>query len=350
MLDYFEFNKDITRLSSMQLQAYARYFFEPGSIQQTLDTIKFCRDNQIKWKVIGDGSNIHFKPFFDGILIKPKIRCLECIESNKSNEKWKVGAGENWDDTVYFFTNKGLGGLENLSFIPGSVGASPVQNLNAYGVDVSRCIESVECIDLRTFSQVKLSHSDCEFVYRGSTFKYKNAGRYIITSVTFGLSKKFKPSIEYKALEPLTGKNLTPQKVRDFIVNLRKIRLPDVEEFATNGSFFTNTLTDQKTYEYIVNNTSYLKESKFAVNPVDKTSGKYKLITASLINNSGCFDIKNMHFDFFCSSFEKGKHGNIIIHKSLRGSYDDLYDFVEEIRNRVKDTFGVEIAVEPEAI
>jgi UDP-N-acetylmuramate dehydrogenase len=343
-------NKDITPLSTMKLRARARYFTEPATVGELLYAVQKSTVNSIPFKVIGGGSNIYFKPIYEGAVIKSNITGRYKVMEDQETVIWEVYAGEEWDDLVSFFVESGLYGLENLSYIPGSVGACPVQNLNAYGCEVSDFIDSVKCLDLHSNEIVILSSGECEFEYRGSTFKYRNAGRYIIISVFFRMSKQFNPNLSYRALSGLDQNTLTPTELRKFIINLRKTRLPDVNTHATNGSFFINTLTDKDTYEYLINNTSYLSERKFDVDPIDKKSGKYKLITASLVRNSGAFGIEDQHFEFFYSPFEGSRHGNVIVHKSMKGDYNDLERFVGSVKECVYDKFGIEITQEPEAV
>lgn len=163
-----------------------------------------------------------------------------------------AGAGEDWDGLVAETVEKGLWGLENLSAIPGTVGASPVQNVGAYGVEAKDVIDSVAVFDTRSKKLHTLTAAECAFGYRDSVFKHEQGGHLIVTSVTFRLSKQPNPKLGYPDVEKIlnnTSSALTPQHVRDAIIEIRSRKLPDVRSIGTAGSFFKNPILEQAAYD-----------------------------------------------------------------------------------------------------
>ena len=183
---------------------------------------------------------------YKGLVIKIDIKGVTGL---------KVGAGENWDDFVSQCVKNGLYGIENLSGIPGTVGASLVQNIGAYGVEVKDVIESVEVFDTETLTTKILSNKDCNFGYRDSIFKKPKGKKYIITYVTFKLKKEGKLNIEYKDVKNyFIEKGIIPtlQEVRKTILEIRKGKFPDLSKYGTAGSFFKNPIIKKEQYEKLL--------------------------------------------------------------------------------------------------
>jgi len=196
------------------------------------------------WLVMGEGSNILFTRDFDGMIILIRIQGIHCL---KEDERWiylQVGAGENWHAFVRHSLSMGWGGLENLSLIPGSVGAAPVQNIGAYGVEVESFIMAVEVYDVMGRSMKTISHFECMFGYRDSLFKRLVPHRFIITGVLFRLEKDRKPVLDYAPLrDHFTAAGIadpTLTEVSDAVIGIRNAKLPDPSLIGNAGSFFKN--------------------------------------------------------------------------------------------------------------
>lgn len=225
---------------------------------------------------LGTGTNTYFGEDLENFLfIKMDSKGISFEE--KDDEVFVTAyAGEVWDDLVRFSVEKGLWGIENLSFIPGIVGAAPVQNIGAYGVELKDVFVSLSAIDRTTLDMVEINKSACDFGYRDSFFK-KEYGRYIIVSVTVKLSKKSSPKLTYKPLDSLIGKEITLQDIRDLVIQTRTAKLPDWHEHANAGSFFKNPIVT----------TSVVQELRdlYPEIPALEFEGGYKIPAAWLIEH-----------------------------------------------------------------
>lgn len=202
--------------------------------------------------ILGGGSNILFTRDFDGLVVKVDFRGVkhEYLESGKV--LITAGAGENWDALVQYTVKQGWGGLENLSLIPGSVGASPIQNIGAYGVELKDVFSHLHALDLQTFEDRKFLPVECGFAYRNSVFKNELHGRYLITSVGFLLSLDPVPNLSYAALKQefeKSGEKPDVRSVAEAVIRIRRSKLPDPEELGNAGSFFKNPEVDKTVFD-----------------------------------------------------------------------------------------------------
>jgi UDP-N-acetylmuramate dehydrogenase len=236
--------KSLAELTTFRIGGNARFFCSVQNVADIAKAVAFAKEKSLPIFILGGGSNLLVSDSdFEGLVIKLDIKGINELP----NGCIQVGAGENWDEFVAWTVEHGFGGLENLSLIPGSVGAAPVQNIGAYGVEVGSFIESIEVFELPSGRIKTFSKHDCRFAYRDSIFKHKK-GEYVILSVTFNLSKSAKPDISYKDLkEFFEKKNAGASKilpdikaVRDAVIAIRTAKLPDVKKVGTAGSFFKN--------------------------------------------------------------------------------------------------------------
>ena len=207
---------------------------------------------------MGEGSNLLFTKDFPGTILHSGIKFIKYVDMGLDEVPVMVGAGVHWDDFVAETCRHGLWGAENLSLIPGEAGAAAVQNIGAYGVEVKDIISGVVCYDLQERRKVKFSVGECGYGYRESMFKQAE-GRYIVTSVLFRLSRKYKPRLEYKGIRKALGlderswpEDLTPQRVRDAIIGVRREKLPDPLETGSAGSFFKNPVVGAAEFARII--------------------------------------------------------------------------------------------------
>jgi UDP-N-acetylmuramate dehydrogenase len=196
--------------------------------------------------VLGGGSNVLFVDDFDGTVLHPVLKGIQVIKSDRQHIWIRAMAGENWDDLVAFAVANGWGGIENLSLIPGSVGASAVQNIGAYGVEVKDLIDSVEAISIHNPERIRFSPNDCRFGYRSSKFKGQWVGQFIITAVVFKLNRKPDFVLAYPGVRSAVEKlgPATVGRVRQAIVSIRQSKLPDPALIGNAGSFFKNPVVD----------------------------------------------------------------------------------------------------------
>lgn len=198
---------------------------------------------------IGGGSNLLFTADFPGTILHSAITGCEEIGREAGSALVRAGAGEEWDAFVAWCLENGFYGLENLSLIPGEVGASAVQNIGAYGVEAESCIEWVETVDMLTGEARRFCHDECRYAYRSSIFKHELRGRYAVTHVVFRLSLQYVPHTGYGALQHiLDGRQPGPQELRALIIGIRRDKLPDPAETGSAGSFFMNPVVSEEKF------------------------------------------------------------------------------------------------------
>ncbi|MHC6648734.1 UDP-N-acetylmuramate dehydrogenase [Alteromonas sp. HB246098] len=221
-------------------------FADVASFLSTFNTYKNETNKAIY--ILGGGSNSIFTDDFDGAILVNEIKGISHFDT-ESHHYLRVGAGENWHDFVTLCMKEKWYGFENLALIPGSVGACPIQNIGAYGVEVNSLIDKVECVFLETGEQVLLSNEDCQFGYRDSVFKHALANKVLITHVNFKLPKQYELKISYGELAALTEP--TPEKVYSKVIEIRKSKLPDPSELGNAGSFFKNPVVSKVVFKAI---------------------------------------------------------------------------------------------------
>ena len=199
---------------------------------------------------MGGGSNLLFKGDFAGTVLHSAIRGIEIVEEKGDEVLVRVGAGEVWDDFVAWAVAQGLGGVENLSLIPGEVGASAVQNIGAYGVEAKDVIALVEAVELQNGQKRVFGTLECDYAYRQSIFKKQLKGKYAITFVTYRLQKKPQLKLEYGNIKAVLGekKDLTIADVRQAIIDIRNAKLPDPKVQGNSGSFFMNPVVSREKF------------------------------------------------------------------------------------------------------
>lgn len=200
---------------------------------------------------IGGGSNLLFTQDFSGTILHSQIKGVTYIDEDDEQVLVAVGAGENWDDFVAYTLQQGWFGLENLSLIPGEVGAAAVQNIGAYGVEVERYIYAVNAVDLHTGEAKSFEHKELHYAYRSSAFKHELKGRYAITEVLFKLNTQFVPNLSYAALSQAVeqGGALTAEEIRHKVIAIRNSKIPDTKVLGSGGSFFMNPVVKRSLFE-----------------------------------------------------------------------------------------------------
>jgi UDP-N-acetylmuramate dehydrogenase len=238
-------NTSLKEYTTFKIGGPARFFCIVKNEDDLIDAIGFSKKKKVPYFVLGGGSNILVADAgFPGLVIKMEMKGINYTEEGNI-VRVTASAGENWDKLVEETVVKGFYGLENLSHIPGTVGASPIQNIGAYGSEAKDTIETVKVLDVEKDEYKTFKNIDCKFDYRDSIFK-KEIGRYIVLSVTFILKKRGKLNFNYKDLqEHFTFKRIkepTLKQVRDAVVQIRQRKLPDIKQYGTAGSFFKNVI------------------------------------------------------------------------------------------------------------
>lgn len=291
---------------------------------------KWSKLNKKPFLILGAGSNVLFTKNFDGIIGKMEIMGIKKINETPSEVTLEVGAGENWHFFVSYCVQKGWGGIENLSLIPGTVGASPIQNIGAYGVEVKDTIKFVIAYDTMLEKWVTFDNSDCQFGYRSSIFKASN-NRYIISQVQFTLQKQPILKTDYGVIrDVLHDKNIKSPTLIDIsnaINQIRTDKLPDPKKIGNAGSFFKNPIITVNQYEKLKN-----EYPEMIAYPISNTA--FKIAAGWLIEscgwkgkrigNVGCYD----------------KQALVIVSYGIK-SGKEVYDFSEAIVQSVQHKFGI---------
>jgi UDP-N-acetylmuramate dehydrogenase len=309
------------------------------SVESENDAVSLFQDrNSISGQllILGAGSNFLFTSDFHGTVMHSGIEGISIQETNNEYVIISAGSGVIWDSLVAWSVEKGYGGLENLSLIPGTVGASPVQNIGAYGVEAKDCIEKVFAVSTNDGSVKEFSNSDCRFGYRDSIFKGELKGKYFVSAVFFRLYKKYTLKTGYGALtEEVDRKGgATLNNVRQAVIDIRRSKLPDPVVIGNAGSFFKNPVVSAET-------ASFLK-MEFPGMPVfPDSSGGIKLAAGWLIELCGW------------KGFRKGDAGvhekqALVIVNFGDASGSDIYNLSEDIKESVLKKFGVELEREVE--
>ncbi|MCO6516622.1 MAG: UDP-N-acetylmuramate dehydrogenase, partial [Snodgrassella sp.] len=244
MIDVIE-HADLQPLNTFALPVRARWLVTLNDTAQLPDIMALPQFDRQSVLWLGGGSNILFCADYPALVVRVANRGIRLIADDGERVLVEAAAGENWHEFVQYTLAQGWNGLENLSLIPGTVGAAPVQNIGAYGVEVQSCIEAVQCFDLEARQLRWLSCADCCFAYRDSIFKHGEPGRYVIVAVRFGLSRCFTPQLHYGDLaqvvtEQAQGQTLTASIVEQAVCRIRQQKLPDPRVLGSAGSFFKN--------------------------------------------------------------------------------------------------------------
>lgn len=317
--------------NAFQTEAFARIFCEPKSISELQECLqKYSQEAKL---IIGGGCNIFFTKDFDGVAIHPNLKGLREVSDDDDDDVYiEVMASEDWDEFVHYCVDRGFSGLENLSLIPGTVGASPIQNIGAYGVEVKDCIREVVALDINTGEAISFSNAECEFGYRDSIFKRSN--QYVVVSVVFHLKKSFSYVQKYfdlnKELEEIANPSI--QDVRDAVIRIRERKLPNHKDLPNCGSFFKNPYITQEKVDQLL-----LTYPELPVYP--QKDGLFKTSAAFLIDKAG-YRGKRVG--------DVGTYQNQALIVVNYGTPDGnkIVAFIKEIQESVNNLFGIEL--EPE--
>ena len=330
-------NISLQRLNTFGIEAKAKYFIEVVSTTQLEELIRHPVYRDHSHLILGSGSNVLFTKDYEGIIIKCALSGISIRNENDDFVLLKGGAGENWHSLVMHCIQHNWGGVENLSLIPGTVGAAPMQNIGAYGVEIKDVIECVNGIDLGTGIERSFTSSDCKFNYRESIFKQELKEKYFISSITLRLSKKnHQIKTAYGAIKEVLNKHSvlqpTIKDVSDAVIAIRQSKLPDPQLIGNAGSFFKNPAVSE----------SVLEEMKkdYPSMPFYPTDNQYfKISAAWLIDQCG---------------WKGKKFGSIGVHPLQAlvlvnygdGKGEEIFQLATRIQHSVKEKFGVTLTTE----
>lgn len=329
-------NVSLKDFSTMRLGGNAHALTTVNTVDELAQAVAWAEQQQLPMLVLGGGSNVIFSDGYPGLVIINAIAGFTIFNDTTV----RIGAGENWDTAVKRTVDAGLHGIEFLSAIPGTAGATPVQNVGAYGAQISDVFKELQAFDLQTHQLVTLTKADCGFAYRHSIFKSPKNRRYIITSITLELSKRQPTPPFYASLQRYLDEHAitdyTVQAIRDAVVAIRAIKLPDPSIIANTGSFFKNPIVPNA-----------LAQKLLAAHPTmphwDMPNDSTKLAAGWLIEQAG---LKNYH----AHGMATYEHHALVLVNEHAKNYADLAAFRQEIVTTVNKKFGVTLEQEPELL
>ena len=324
-------NVALKNLHTFHFDYKCKFYASIKNVEDLFEILKFNIDNKI---ILGNGSNSIFTKNFDGLIIHNEIWGIDIVEEDKKKFLLKCGAGVLWEDLINFCIEKNFYGIENLVGIPGSVGAAPIQNIGAYGVEVAEAIEKVEFIKFDDLTTITLQNHECNFSYRDSIFKHELLNKGCITNVYFSLSKIPNFNLTYGSLQKIfTEQDLNLQSLTATIKKIRDEKIPNPSVQSNVGSFFQNAIISKpRTKELIL---------KFPNLPLWNFDDEHdKISSAWLISQCG---LKN--FSKYGLRINDKSPLVVINDDCQRG--EDLFKFVNEIKKIVYNETGVLLSVEP---
>lgn len=323
-------NIQLQPYNSFRTKALTKLFVQPKTVEELQEILSIYKIE--KKLILGNGYNLFFTQDFDGLIIKPEIYGINILEENADWVEIEVGASEDWDKFVEFCVSCGFSGIENLSLIPGSVGAAPIQNIGAYGAEVKDVITFVKTVDVESGEIRNFSNAECDFTYRNSIFKQTQ--RYVITSVVFRLQKSFSYVEKYADLnrELENNPNPTLSEVREAVINVRTRKLPDPTMLPNAGSFFRNPILSKLEKEKLL---TLLPDA-----PVyNSGNDSFKTSAAYLIEKAGYKGKRKGDVGTY------DRHALIVVNYGTENG-KEIADFVQKIQHEVHHKFNIEL--EPE--
>ena len=329
-------NYSLRKHNTFGLEVSCKHYAEVENENEIKQLLSEARFKNISKLIIGGGSNILFTKDFDGLVINQISNKIHVVSEDEEHEFVSAEAGVIWHELVLFCINKNLGGIENLSLIPGKVGAAPIQNIGAYGQELKDVFQSLKGIYLDDLSEMNFTNAECEFDYRDSIFKKELKNKFVITEVTLRLNKNPQLNTSYGAIEEeltkLKKDNLTIKDVSDIVCKIRMSKLPDPQLLGNAGSFFKNPEVSVEEYD--------LLKSKFNDLPGYKISEERMKIPAGwLIEKCG---------------FKGKRFGNVGVHEKQalvivnygNGKPQEILELKDKIKNEVKLKFSIQLQEE----
>ncbi len=330
-------NISLKKYNTFGIDVSAAFFSNFETVEQAKELLEFQKrstnNGQRSKLILGGGSNILFTKNFNGIVLKNEISGIEKIKEDDDYVYIKAGAGVNWHSLVLYCIENGWAGIENLSLIPGNVGASPMQNIGAYGVEIKDVFHQLEALHIQDANVIDFSLKDCEFGYRESVFKTKYKNEFIIASVTCKLNKKPSFNTSYGAieqeLERMGVKELSIRAISNAVINIRSSKLPNPAEIGNAGSFFKNPEVARAAYEKL--KTEYSNIVGYALE-----NGNVKLAAGWLIEQCGW------------KGYRKGDAGchakqALVLVNYGNATGEEIFSLSEEIIRSVKEKFEVNL-------
>lgn len=350
-------NYNLSKLNTFGISAAAKFFTEIENEEQLRELFADPIFIQNKKFFLGGGSNILFTKDFDGIVVKISLHGKKVIEENDKNILLEVKSGENWHDLVTYAVNNNWGGIENLAFIPGTVGAAPVQNIAAYGENFSDVFEYLDAFNIETGKVERFNKAECDFGYRDSVFKRELKGKYIILKVVIRLLKNPQIETSYyqigitrdsikEELQKISTPPFTIKDVYQAVVNIRTRKLPDPAKIPTVGSFFLNSVVSKEKYEELKKQVSELQcypPDQLHYKNLDNSSLQkeefVKVATGRLLQELGWLGRWEGNVGVH------DRHALVIVTNG-KATGKEVMDFAEKIKQSYLDRYGIKLETE----
>jgi len=329
-------NQSLKNFNTFGVDVKAKLFVEVFSEDEL---IKLLSDEKFKFEkkiILGGGSNILFTKDFDGLIIKVCISYIKVLEKNDESVLIEAGAGVIWDDLVKFCVDKNYGGIENLTLIPGTMGAAPIQNIGAYGQELADTFVSLNGVFIDSAETKSFNKNECRFSYRTSIFKEELKNNFVVTSVQLNLKKNPKPNLTYKALSDFLAKNginnPTIKEVSGVVAEIRKSKLPDPQKIGNAGSFFKNPVISENSFRK-------LKAVYSDIVSFPSESGQIKISAGWLIEKFGW---KGKRVGDVGTSADHA----LIICNFGNATGSEILEFAMRIKEEVSNKFGIKLEEE----
>lgn len=324
-------NVNLKPFNTFGITVHSKFFASFTTVDELKNLLFKLNDRRLL--ILGGGSNVLFQGDFDGVILRNEIKGIELIQETDKDVILKVGAGVAWHNFVLHAIKKGWGGIENLSLIPGSVGASPMQNIGAYGVEIKDVFESLEALEIATGQLRTFTHEECQFGYRESVFKKELKNQYVITSVTYKLSRLPQLNTSYGAIEEeLKLRNITKPTIKDVsnaVIAIRQSKLPDPKKIGNAGSFFKNPVIPSSQFTELQKRYENLPSYKIDDENVKVPAGW-------LIDQSGW---KGKTIGDY--GVHKRQALVLVNYKNAKGA--DIYDLSEQIIQDIWSRYGIKL-------
>ncbi len=343
ILMYILENVPLSSYSTMRLGGRADYLVDIMTRNEIPEAIAWADEHNLRVIMIGGGSNIFWwDDGFKGLVMVNKISHLETFNEDSNNCYLTVGAGQDWDEVVGVTVDMGFSGIEQLSLIPGTAGATPIQNVGAYGREIKDVLVTVEAYDRQSGKFVTLRGDDCGFAYRTSRFKTTDRGRFFISSITLHLTRAIPQPPFYPALEKYFSEHkiraYTPQVIRKAVIDIRSKKLPDVRKVANNGSFFYNPIISTSQLTQLI-----AKHPDIPAWPVDNE--RAKISAAWLVEQAGFKDVHDKE-----TGIGTWPNQPLVLINENAHRTADLLKFKQKIVKAVEAKFSIKLEQEPQLI
>lgn len=327
-------NADLQPFNTMAVPGRAEYFCRVDNQRQLLQALDYANHRQLPVTALGGGSNLLLAADIAGLVVHLNLTGIHAAEIAPGQFHVSFAAGENWHQAVEHCLQQGWYGLENLSLIPGNMGAAPIQNIGAYGVELCDLFISLEAIEISSGELVVMDKQACQFGYRDSIFKQAGKGRYLITLVTLALSSEPQLNIQYPALaEALQGTEPSPQQVSAAVCRIRREKLPDPQDIPNAGSFFKNPVIEAEMLHRLL-------ESNASMPYFQQPNNRAKVPAAWLIDQCG---------------FRGLRSGNVGVHQhqalvlvNFGGTGAEILHLARQIQQAVQERFMIALEIEPQ--